>query len=375
MNPLTAYLDELKIPVSLAESSALDVYFGIDPSDRLIVAVEGSLIDLAKSFSNLEYPGIEGFDARLSTDEGAIYFTCYDPGTRPSKQYFAVCNFYYDYRNQKFLDPYSVYRDVRSGELRVLDDGRDVAPSTDWRTIADASVLISRYDFDPLDIGFTPPPEGERMSLDGQRLLLDLLLTGKHPKNGLAFLVETGFVARHWPELDRMDGTPHSKAHHPEGNVWEHTLETFVYRKTQDLVLSLGLLFHDSGKPFAGRRENRMFDGHAEIGAGIARSFTERLGFSDVLVSDVCFLVRQHMLPSSLSKLATYRTEGVMSNPLFPLLLELYRCDVSATYRGPGGYYEACKVYRRFLKNRKNPFRGTDGRKLNGKKLLKLYVE
>jgi poly(A) polymerase len=76
------------------------------------------------------------------------------------------------------------------------------------------------------------------------------------------------------------------------------------------------------------------------------------------------------MLPPFIAKLATYRTEHVMSSPLFPLLLELYRCDVSATYRGPDGYYEACKVYRRFLRNKSNPFRNADG-----KKLLRLYVE
>ncbi len=375
MNPLTAYLDELPVPVYLAGSSALDAYYGDPSSERLIVAVEGNLIELAKVFDDLEYPGIESFDARLSLEEGEIYFSCHDPGTRPPAQYFAALNLLYDYRNRKFLDPYSVYYDLRSGELRPLSSETGVAQSSDWQQIIDAAILMARYNFEPGEIELARPPRAVEMSAEGQRLLLELLLTGKYSKQGLEFLEKWGFVEQHWPELHHLNGTNHSKAHHPEGNVWEHTLETFSYRKTQDLSLSLGLLFHDSGKPFARRRENRMFDGHAEIGTGIARKFLRRLGFPESIITDVSFLIRQHMLPPYIAKLATYRTEGVMSNPLFPLLLELYRCDVSATYRGPDGYYEACKVYRRFLKNQKNPFRSADGKKLNGKKLLRLYVE
>lgn len=375
VNPLTAYLDDLTVPVYLAGSSALDIYFGDGSSERLVVAVEGTLIDLAKSFSELEYPGIEEFDARLTTDDGQIYFTCFDSGQRPPAQYFAAMNLYYDYRNRKFLDFRSVYYDIRSGELRPLEGEPLPAGAADWQLIVDAAILIARYNLNPGDLELPAPPQAVELSPEGQRLLLELVLTGKYTKQGLAFLSKSGFVARHWPEFAKMDGINHSKAHHPEGNVWEHTLETFSYRKTQDLVLSLGLLFHDSGKPYAQRRDNRMFDGHAEIGMEIGRGLMKRLGFPDEVISDASFLIRQHMLPPYIAKLATYRTEAVMSNPLFPLLLELYRCDVSATYRGPDGYYEACKVYRRFLKNSKNPFRGADGKKLNGKKLLKLYVE
>jgi len=61
-----------------------------------------------------------------------------------------------------------------------------------------------------------------------------------------------------------------------------------------------------------------------------------------------------------------------MESDLFPGLLEVYRCDLSSTFRGPDGYYEACKVYRAFLKHRKNPFRSSDGKKVQH---LREYVE
>jgi poly(A) polymerase len=365
VNALMGYLDDLEAPVYLSKFSALDTYFGVAGTERMLASTAGSLIDLAKAFPAIEFPGIDGMDARLRTDQGEILFTCYD-SARPPVHPLPVLNLHYDYRNRKFIDPYEVYWDVRGQFVHIGDAG-----ALTWQHVADAAVLLSRYRYRFSEEHAVPTVDDETpLSAESQRLVLELLLTGKNPKAGFLLLDQTGFIRQHWPELDRMNGTTHSKSHHPEGNVWEHTLETFGYRKTQDLALSLGLLFHDAGKPFARPSEGRMFDGHAEIGAAIAQSFLARLGFRQPLVDDVKFLVRQHMLPPFLPKLATHRTEHVMASPLFPLLLELYRCDISATYRGPEGYYEACKVYRRYLKNAKNPFRRSDG-----KKLLRLYVE
>jgi poly(A) polymerase len=59
-----------------------------------------------------------------------------------------------------------------------------------------------------------------------------------------------------------------------------------------------------------------------------------------------------------------------MADERFPILLELYRCDLESTYRGPDGYYRACKIYRDYLKNEANPFRSADG-----KKLVRLFVD
>jgi len=152
--------------------------------------------------------------------------------------------------------------------------------------------------------------------------------------------------------------------------VWEHTIETFRYRKTEDPALSLSLLLHDSGKPSAKRNEGREFDRHSQIGADVARKFLSRVGFERKIIEDVGFLVKEHMLPAALPDLPFFRIGEIMANPLFPKLLEVYRCDVSSTFRGPEGYYKACKVYQSFLRNRKNPFRNS-----GGKKIARIYIE
>jgi poly(A) polymerase len=167
-----------------------------------------------------------------------------------------------------------------------------------------------------------------------------------------------------------MSTVDHTKEHHPEGNVWRHTVEAFAYRKLRELPVSLGLLLHDSGKPYTGPRGGNAFDRHAQVGAEKSRRFLSELGFNSRVIEQVEYFVRNHMLPAYIPKLSFSRTEDVLSSPLFPDLLELYRCDVSSTFRGPDGYYAACAAYRSFLKNRRNPFRSSAG-----KKRLRLLVE
>ncbi|MBU8913888.1 MAG: HD domain-containing protein, partial [Spirochaetales bacterium] len=161
-----------------------------------------------------------------------------------------------------------------------------------------------------------------------------------------------------------------SKEHHPEGDVWSHSLEAFRYRRSRDMVLTLALLLHDSGKPHATPAAGRKFDGHAEIGATLATRFLRRLEFGESVVEGVRWLIHKHMFPGALHLLPTFRTERLMADPLFPVLLELFRCDLESAYRGPSSYYRACKIYRSYLKNSSNPYRTAEG-----KKLVRMYVD
>jgi poly(A) polymerase len=223
------------------------------------------------------------------------------------------------------------------------------------------------------------------LGIEEQRLLLTMLLDAVNPAPGFELLKNCGFIATHWPELAVLDDVEHSKEFHPEGNVWKHTMETLRYRKAQgfhrkpglqrrpnnasiDLRLSLGLLMHDVGKPLAASAGSRRFDGHAELGERQARRFLERLGFESSLIRDVCYLVRNHMLPAALSRLPLIRTGEIMASPLFPTLLELYRCDESSSFKGLDGYYQSSAAYKAYLKYRRNPYRSADGKKLRTNK-------
>ncbi|GHV16346.1 hypothetical protein FACS189493_2040 [Spirochaetia bacterium] len=249
-----------------------------------------------------------------------------------------------------------------------------------WRAVMDGALILARYsigeepriqEINQITALIRQLPKGPPPNEEEQRILLMGLLSSPRPGFGLELLKAAGFIAELWPELALLDDVDHSKEFHPEGNVWKHTMETFRYRKTAshnrtayDLRLSLALLLHDVGKPLSVSSGSRRFNGHAELGARQARKFLERLGFGPALIGDIYYLVKNHMLPAALPRLPLTRTGAILESPLFPTLLELYRCDESSSFKGLDGYYESSAAYQAYLRRLRNPYRSADGKKL-----------
>jgi poly(A) polymerase len=346
-------LREENIPYLLCGYSSLDRYFGLPHAGPLYVATDSSLVSLAKAFDDLQFPGLPMEDAAVQDDGRRIVFRCVDSLAVPPDAPFTVLRLLYDPRRNAFLDRLDLYPDLRAeGLTRTPAPGE--APR--WLALCEAARLVSRYHYtvDPLSLGWSRG--AELPPLPYQRDLVASLLASPGADRGFALLAEAGFVSEAWPELAEMETVPHGKDFHPEGNVWEHTLATLRYRKRPDLILSLALMLHDSGKPHAESSEGKRFDGHAEIGARIAVRFLRRLGFAEGTVGSVEFLVRYHMMPPALKTLPPFRTGPIFASPLFPLLLELYRADASSSYADEEGYYEACRIYKAWQRDQGNPY-------------------
>lgn len=362
MDPCLAPLAESALPFWETSFSALDAYRGLGRAPVRFIAFGAGLVELARAIEGLEFRGLPWADASLQVEGLTVHFRCVDADFRSEEEapVFAPLELFRVPGTRRFLDPRGVYESLRGGLLEPRGGGTS--------ELFEAAVLLSRYDFE-LPGDWTPALPRE-LPASAQRDLLSLILSAGRPERGLEFLRRAGFVEAFWPELASLPGTEQSKEHHPEGDAWEHTLETFRHRKVPDLALSLALLLHDAGKPEASSVGAKRFARHSEIGEGIARSFLSRLGFGRAEIDTVAYLVRWHMLPAALPRLPAQAAREALEDPRFPLLLELYRCDELSTFRGPDGYYEACAAYREWLRNRRNPYRDEEGRKL-----LKLYVE
>jgi poly(A) polymerase len=73
------------------------------------------------------------------------------------------------------------------------------------------------------------------------------------------------------------------------------------------------------------------------------------------------------MLPAALPRLPFAKTGEIMASPLFPALMELYRCDESSSFRGLDGFYESSAAYQSYLRYRRNPYRSADGKKIGAR--------
>jgi poly(A) polymerase len=374
--------------LSLHGYSALDRYWGLPELPVVWAETSADIPGLAKLFDAFRFPGVELADGAVDYRGQQWYFRCLDPDETPEPPSYKLLSLTQDCATRRFRDPGGIYpliRELRGPPYLRLDKHDPEPPDSQqpwwaglnpaagrYRAVMDASLILARYGTAG-DHGRAIPKIAKTLQgltadlppqAESRRVLLASLMVSPRPDLGMELLKAAGFVAEFWPELAQLDDVDHSKEFHPEGNVWQHTLETFRYRKTPDLVLSLGLLLHDVGKPLSASSGTRRFDGHAELGARAARKFLESLEFEPRLIADVYYLVKNHMLPAALPRLPLTRTGAILESPLFPTLLELYRCDESSSFKGLDGYYESSAAYQAYLRRLRNPYRSADGKKL-----------
>jgi poly(A) polymerase len=331
--------------------TALDEFFGVGSAPLSFERFDGDLVALAKTVDGLSFPGLPYADAVSEAGAARVRYRCSD----------GEAGVAYPQARLARLSARKSF-DARDGVYARLRDATPVPVSAPPELVLfEAAVLASRYPYDPDPAYIPSAPAG--LPARYQRDLLELVVTGGRPAKGLELLFRAGFIDGYWPEIADLVGVSQSKDFHPEGDAWRHTMETFGYRKSPDLLLSLALLLHDTGKPEAVSAGGNRFDGHSELGERAARGLLSRLGYPGSTTDSVAFLVRYHMLPAALPRLPPSSIGRILDDPLFPVLLELYRCDESSTFRGPGGYYDACAAYKAYLRNAKNPYRDRDGKR------------
>lgn len=140
--------------------------------------------------------------------------------------------------------------------------------------------------------------------------LRKLLLLASRPSIGLRYMQEAGMLKRQHPMLFDLINCEQSPVNHPEGDVWEHTLQVvdvaagLKQQSSNPEVLMFAALLHDIGKPAATRiREEKITAyGHDLKGAELARIFLGQLNAAGNLIADVCKLTKEHMHPVLLYK-------------------------------------------------------------------------
>jgi poly(A) polymerase len=204
----------------------------------------------------------------------------------------------------EFMDPFGGLADLRAGVLRTPgrpEDSFDDDPLRMMRAARFASQL-----------GFTVAPEVVRamtamadrikiVSAERVRDEVSKLVCGKHPRAGLALLVETGLADHVLPELPKL--RLEIDEHHRHKDVYDHSLivlEQAIAQEEEgpDLVLRLAALLHDIGKPKTRAFESGgrvSFHHHEVVGAKMTRSRLSALRYPKDVIADVSRLVELHL--------------------------------------------------------------------------------
>ncbi|MCR5183874.1 MAG: HD domain-containing protein [Opitutales bacterium] len=228
---------------------------------------------------------------------------------------FTVNAIYYDPLTEEVIDPYGGIGDLRSRTLRHTSP----AFVEDPLRVLRAMQFIARFDLkiapETLELCKTITIE----NLSRERIFEEwskLLVKGKKISAGLTFLRDCGWV-RYFPELAALIGCEQDPYWHPEGDVWNHTLQcldVFAQNRAagtpsefdfqaENEAVGFAVLCHDFGKPattFRGKDGRIHSYGHEVRGEEPTRNFLGRMTQETRLVEDVVRLVKAHMRPRAI---------------------------------------------------------------------------
>ncbi len=238
---------------------------------------------------------------------------------------------------KNIIDPFGGLKDIKDKKLRAVDKSFFIQdPLRLFRVMQ----FLARFEMQPdrvLDnickkISLKDSVTGKKISRE--RIfdeIKKLLLKSKKPSLGFGWLRKIGRLKDIFPELYDLIGVKQKKIYHPEGDVFEHTMQTIDVAASLDLVnldlykdenekflIILSLLCHDLGKPET-TDESLSAKGHEKLGVAVAKKLLKRITRDKILIASVCKLVLYHMRPVQLlegkAKSSAYKRLAIKLEP------------------------------------------------------------
>jgi hypothetical protein len=160
-----------------------------------------------------------------------------------------------------------------------------------------------------------------------------IVMTSGDWKKQLVEWIARGELEFLLPEVTALRGMNQPEKYHPEGDVFQHTMQSVAtVDEDDDQRVFWAVLLHDVGKActtsfWDGRWRAH---GHAEASAEMVGVVLRRFDL-ETLVEDVAWLVRHHQYELSWNlrpdQVLTPRQERFTKMPLYPMLLRVCTAD------------------------------------------------
>lgn len=258
---------------------------------------------------------------------------------------FTINAMFEDPLSGEIIDYVGGRADLAAGVLRAVGDPRARFAEDRLRMIR-AVRFATRFGFaiDPPTLAAVRAEPDRLAIVSAERIGEEIvrILTDGSAKAGFELLDETGLLAVVLPEITAMKGCEQSPDHHPEGDVFVHTMLCLSHLQPSCTeTLALGVLLHDVAKPITAQvRDGRhTFYGHLERGAEMAGEICARLRRSRAVTERVQFLVAQHLRHCSAPDMRPATLKRFLRQDGIDELLELTRID-GLSSNGDLAYYE-----------------------------------
>lgn len=209
----------------------------------------------------------------------------------------------------EIIDHFGGVADLKRRCIRHVNEG---SFAEDPLRVLRAAQFAARFGFTVADETVALCSRMELSHLPKERIegeLKKALLQSGTPSVFFETLRQMHKLSEWFPELEALIDIPQNPIHHPEGDVWVHTMMVLdraaAYRdRTENpLGFMLAALTHDFGKAVCTETVNGIVHSyqHEQLGLPIAEAFLRRITGETKLVRYVLNLVEFHMHPNMLA--------------------------------------------------------------------------
>lgn len=235
----------------------------------------------------------------------------------------------------QIIDPYGGLKDITKKQLCAVDKTLFIEdPLRFFRVMQ----FIGRFEMQPdknlnnicknmalCDPELNKPLARERIFEEIKKLFLK----SKKPSLGIRWLLKIERLNEIFPEIYNLIGTKQNPKYHPEGDVFEHTMQVldaaanieFYDKKNienEKFLVIMAAFCHDLGKPKATDAELHA-RGHERMGVPICNSLLKRLTNQKTFIIAVKKLVEHHRAPAALlsdgAELKAYKRLALKLSP------------------------------------------------------------
>ena len=251
-----------------------------------------------------------GLDIAMPRKDGAGSRGLVNPfvGTRKaaSRRDLTMNALMQDVLTGEIVDHFGGLYDLEKGIIRHVDD---VTFAEDPLRVLRAAQFAARFGFEVAEETVALSKRLDLSALSAERVWGELekaLLKAERPSVFLEVLRRMGQLGSWFPEVEALIGVEQERAFHPEGDVWNHTMQVvdlaakLRHQAVQPLAVMTAALCHDLGKPMT----TQVIDGriralgHEEAGVSVADTFLARMTKEVRLRKYVANMVQLHMRPN-----------------------------------------------------------------------------
>lgn len=321
-----------------------DIDFTTDATPEEIEQLFPKTIPLGKSFGVIVVVAPDGEQFEIASFRSE---SDYKDGRRPStvklekspkidasRRDFTVNSMFEDPETGDVLDYYGGKEDITNKQIRAVGDPNLRFGEDKLRMLrAVRFSVVLGFHIDEETIKAIKNHKSEINEVSGERIREEFSKMFSHgdPRKCVEVLDETGLLEEILPEVFALKGVTQPKIHHPEGDVFEHTLCVLDNLVGKPFITIFAGLLHDIGKPFTktvnASNGREQFIGHAEAGCDIADKILKRLKFTNKEIDEILFIIKNHMRMHHFSEMRLDKRRMLYAEPYFNSLLDVSLAD------------------------------------------------